>query len=171
MYEETLLTVATSASRHASISAEKRAERGLPEDLIRLCVGIEDPRDLIDDLEHSLLQAGAIYPQFDNSAPPTPTSSSSHTRLYETDKEAWSIERARQFRRTGGYESSAPVIEGVKALADNIKGKLRFNEETSTGPDKELIGAVDEDEEITVSAPGKVILFGEHAVVHGAVGH
>jgi hypothetical protein len=37
-----------------------RAERGLPEDLIRLCVGIEDPADLIDDLEHALLEAGAI---------------------------------------------------------------------------------------------------------------
>ena len=37
-----------------------RAERGLPEDLIRLCVGIKDPADLIDDLEHALLEAGAI---------------------------------------------------------------------------------------------------------------
>ncbi|KAH9989027.1 cystathionine beta-lyase [Russula vinacea] len=45
---------------HASIDAAVRAERGLPEDLIRLCVGIEDPVDLIDDLEHALLEAGAI---------------------------------------------------------------------------------------------------------------
>jgi O-acetylhomoserine/O-acetylserine sulfhydrylase-like pyridoxal-dependent enzyme len=37
-----------------------RAERGLPEDLIRLCVGIKDPADLIDDLEHAHLEAGAI---------------------------------------------------------------------------------------------------------------
>ncbi|KAH9966258.1 cystathionine beta-lyase [Lactifluus volemus] len=43
-----------------SIDPAVRAERGLPEDLIRLCVGIEDPTDLIDDLEHALLEAGAI---------------------------------------------------------------------------------------------------------------
>ena len=45
---------------HASIDPAVRAERGLPEDIIRLCVGIEDPADLIDDLEHALLEAGAI---------------------------------------------------------------------------------------------------------------
>ncbi|KAG8916834.1 cystathionine beta-lyase, partial [Tulasnella sp. 408] len=37
-----------------------RPPPGLPENLIRLCVGIEDPKDLIDDLEAALLQAGAI---------------------------------------------------------------------------------------------------------------
>jgi cystathionine beta-lyase/cystathionine gamma-synthase len=50
------------AARHASISAAVRAARGLPENLIRLCVGIEDPRDLIDDLEHALISSGAIEP-------------------------------------------------------------------------------------------------------------
>jgi len=35
---------------HASIDAKTRAERQLPEDIIRLCVGIEDVDDLIDDL-------------------------------------------------------------------------------------------------------------------------
>jgi len=154
---------------HASISADKRAERGLPENLIRLCVGIEDPRDLLDDLEHSLLQAGAIYPRFDNSAPATPTSSSSQSRLFDLDKEGWAVERAKQFKRSNSEGSSGGVIEGVKSLVDGVKGKLGLDEETTTaGPDKELIGAVKEDEEILVSAPGKVILFGEHAVVHGA---
>ena len=61
---------------HASIDASTRKERALPEDLIRLCVGIEDVDDLIDDLsravsdrpgcvmastDHSqLVQAGAV---------------------------------------------------------------------------------------------------------------
>jgi len=45
---------------HASIDPAVRAERGLPEDLIRLCVGIEDAGDLLDDLQHALLEAGAI---------------------------------------------------------------------------------------------------------------
>jgi cystathionine beta-lyase len=45
---------------HASIDAATRAARGLPEDLIRLCVGIEDAGDLLDDLERALLDAGAI---------------------------------------------------------------------------------------------------------------
>jgi cystathionine beta-lyase len=39
---------------HASIDAKTRAERALPEDLIRLCVGIEDVDDLIDDLRRAV---------------------------------------------------------------------------------------------------------------------
>ena len=46
--------------RHSSIDAATRAPRGLPEDLICLCVGIEDPHDLLDDLERALIDAGAI---------------------------------------------------------------------------------------------------------------
>jgi cysteine-S-conjugate beta-lyase len=45
---------------HASIDAKTRAERGVPEDLIRLCVGIEDGEDLLDDLRSALVQAGAM---------------------------------------------------------------------------------------------------------------
>lgn len=45
---------------HASIDAKTRAERQMPEDIIRLCVGIEDGQDLIDDLSRSLVQAGAV---------------------------------------------------------------------------------------------------------------
>jgi cystathionine beta-lyase len=45
---------------HASIPAHIRAERALPEDLIRLCVGIEDPDDLIEDLEQALFIAGGL---------------------------------------------------------------------------------------------------------------
>ncbi|KAI0161640.1 cystathionine beta-lyase [Hypoxylon sp. FL1284] len=45
---------------HASIDAKTRKERQLPEDIIRLCVGIEDVNDLIADLSRSLVQAGAV---------------------------------------------------------------------------------------------------------------
>ncbi|KAI7853779.1 cystathionine beta-lyase [Circinella umbellata] len=45
---------------HASIPAHVRAEREFPEDLIRLCVGIEDVEDLLDDLKTALEQAGAL---------------------------------------------------------------------------------------------------------------
>lgn len=39
---------------HASIDAKTRAERQMPEDIIRLCVGIEDVDDLIDDLTRAV---------------------------------------------------------------------------------------------------------------------
>lgn len=39
---------------HASIDAKTRQERAMPEDLIRLCVGIEDVDDLIDDLRSAV---------------------------------------------------------------------------------------------------------------------
>ncbi|KAJ1551581.1 cystathionine beta-lyase [Cladochytrium tenue] len=47
---------------HASIPAAVRAARGLPEDLVRLCVGIEDPDDLIEDLDAALDAAEAAFP-------------------------------------------------------------------------------------------------------------
>lgn len=39
---------------HASIDAKTRRDRDMPEDLIRLCVGIEDVDDLIDDLRRAV---------------------------------------------------------------------------------------------------------------------
>ncbi|KAF2226179.1 Cys/Met metabolism PLP-dependent enzyme-domain-containing protein [Elsinoe ampelina] len=45
---------------HASIDAATRKERSLPEDIIRLCVGIEDIADLLDDLQQALVRAGAV---------------------------------------------------------------------------------------------------------------
>ncbi len=39
---------------HASIDAKTRQERAMPEDIIRLCVGIEDADDLIDDLSRAV---------------------------------------------------------------------------------------------------------------------
>ncbi|KAI8870827.1 cystathionine beta-lyase [Ramicandelaber brevisporus] len=45
---------------HASIPAAVRAARALPEDLIRLCIGIEDVDDLIEDLDQALARAGLV---------------------------------------------------------------------------------------------------------------
>ena len=39
---------------HASVPPEERAKAGLDDGLIRLSVGIEDPGDLIRDLETAL---------------------------------------------------------------------------------------------------------------------
>ncbi|MCA8981600.1 MAG: cystathionine beta-lyase [Planctomycetes bacterium] len=44
---------------HASIPAAVRADRALPEDLVRVSVGIEDPRDLLADLQHALRTSSA----------------------------------------------------------------------------------------------------------------
>jgi len=45
---------------HASIDEATRKERALPEDIIRLCIGIEDVSDLIDDLQQALVRSGAV---------------------------------------------------------------------------------------------------------------
>ena len=114
------------ANSHASIDPALRAERGLPEDLIRLCVGIEDPVDLLDDLEHALLEAGAI------------------TVSAGADQH--------QFVRATLPRGGVTISRAVE--------KLAYNEH----PTRKR-----EDRVWFVSAPGKVIMFGEHAVVHGVV--
>ncbi|KAJ6570174.1 Cys/Met metabolism PLP-dependent enzyme-domain-containing protein [Mycena vulgaris] len=101
---------------HASIDPATRAARGLPEDLIRLCVGIEDPVDLIDDLEHALIDAGAI---------------------------AFDAQQNKYVR----------VVPSTNDELNRAVQKLGLDEA--------------DQQEWFVSAPGKIILFGEHAVVHG----
>ena len=93
-----------------------------------MCVGIEDPVDLLDDLQHALLEAGAI--------------------TLEQGVDGHHYVRA-SLKREGSTISRA-----VEKLALNEK---RRDE--------------NEDQEWFISAPGKVILFGEHAVVHGVVSH
>lgn len=136
---------------HASISAAVRAERGLPENLIRLCVGIEDPRDLIDDFEASLLSAGAIVHNLSYSPPPRERVEA----LFDQDPAAWIIERARAFTR--------PQEGVMDRLVAGLNRSLGLGLGAGGGERKEL------EKEVVVSAPGKVILFGEHAVVHGVV--
>lgn len=41
---------------HGSIPREIRLKNGIKDELIRLSVGIEDPQDIIDDLEQALNQ-------------------------------------------------------------------------------------------------------------------
>jgi hypothetical protein len=103
--------------RHASIDPAVRAIRGLPEDLIRLCVGIEDPHDLVDDLERALIDAGAIA---------LDASQNKYIRV--------------------------PDSEALTLALQQLN-----------------LGTPAEEREWFISAPGKVILFGEHAVVHGVV--
>ena len=46
------------STTHASVSAEARAEMGVSEGLLRLNVGLEDPADVIADLDRALAKAG-----------------------------------------------------------------------------------------------------------------
>lgn len=107
---------------HASIDARTRAERGLPENLIRLCIGIEDPADLLADLEAALRAAGAV-------------------------------------RDAGGRLERVPVVDEMDALRAQVhpQTEAQGQGQAPQPPPDTLVA----------SAPGKVILFGEHAVVHG----
>lgn len=148
-------------NRHASISAAVRAERGLPENLIRLCVGIEDPRDLIDDLEASLLSAGAIQHNLAYS----PLSQAKIAELYNESPARWIEERSKAVKRPGQKEEEGSALDRlVKGFA--VKLGLEKEEEQE---EKEEDQGRQLAEDVTVSAPGKVIMFGEHAVVHGVV--
>lgn len=100
----------------------------------------------MDDLEHSLLSAGAIVHNLSYS----PISQARSDELYATDREAWILERAKNFKR--------PDTGIVDRLVSGVSRTLGLQ-----GERKQL------EDDIVVAAPGKVILFGEHAVVHGVV--
>lgn len=143
---------------HASIDPKIRAARKLPEDLIRLCVGIEDPRDLIEDLEAALLQAGAIRRRRVRTA-----AALGELGRIDSSNAASPLDAGSVFERV--VVSQAGKDEGISSIEEGMdKNKIQTrggdNETDSTKlallPEK-----------LIVSAPGKVILFGEHAVVHG----
>jgi cystathionine beta-lyase/cystathionine gamma-synthase len=46
------------STTHYSVSAEARAEMGVTEGMLRINVGLEDPQDLIEDLDQALKAAG-----------------------------------------------------------------------------------------------------------------
>jgi cystathionine beta-lyase/cystathionine gamma-synthase len=46
------------STTHASLSPDVRADMGVREGMLRLSVGLEDPQDLIDDLDQALQAAG-----------------------------------------------------------------------------------------------------------------
>lgn len=46
---------------HASIDAKTRKERAMPEDIIRLCVGIEDADDLMEDLTRAVSSPNPLF--------------------------------------------------------------------------------------------------------------
>ncbi|MGZ3257648.1 MAG: trans-sulfuration enzyme family protein [Croceibacterium sp.] len=46
------------STTHYSVSAEARAEMGVSEGMLRLNVGLEDPQDLIEDLDQALAKSG-----------------------------------------------------------------------------------------------------------------
>ena len=46
------------STTHYSVSAEVQAQMGITEGMLRLSVGLEDPRDVIDDLDRALAGAG-----------------------------------------------------------------------------------------------------------------
>ena len=53
---------------HASIPAEVRAARGLPDDLVRISVGIEEPEDLLEGEHNSFHRAGCCCTKCTKSA-------------------------------------------------------------------------------------------------------
>ena len=137
---------------HASIDPKTRAERGMPEDLIRLCVGIEDQRDLLEDLENALLEAGAIRPTRTPSQTIQPDSSNVSSRAASPV--------------SGGFER-VPLHAADDKVADLVDGMDRAKIETRGGEGETPNHGRSPPSSLVVSAPGKVILFGEHAVVHG----
>jgi O-succinylhomoserine sulfhydrylase len=46
------------STTHHSVAPEKRAEMGVGEGMLRLNVGLEDPQDLIEDLDRALTAVG-----------------------------------------------------------------------------------------------------------------
>ena len=46
------------STTHSSVAEEKRLEMGVTEGLLRLNVGLEDPQDVIEDIDRALTAVG-----------------------------------------------------------------------------------------------------------------
>jgi O-succinylhomoserine sulfhydrylase len=54
---KTLMTHPASTT-HSSLTPQVRADMGVSENMLRISVGLEDPQDLVDDLDHALKKLG-----------------------------------------------------------------------------------------------------------------
>ncbi len=48
------LVIHPASTTHSQLTSEQRASAGVPDDMVRLSVGIEDAQDIIDDLDQAL---------------------------------------------------------------------------------------------------------------------
>ncbi|MPM80474.1 hypothetical protein SDC9_127521 [bioreactor metagenome] len=51
------LVIHPASTTHSQLTSEQRASAGVPDDMVRLSIGIEDVQDIIDDLEQALAAA------------------------------------------------------------------------------------------------------------------
>lgn len=128
---------------HASIDAKTRAERGVPEDVIRLCVGIEDVEDLVDDLRRAVsfpwipdlgksgLQSANIVPhslsrQVPSTSPST-ASRPSRARQILCQRLIRTLTHEALRRRTAiGWSSASAQEEGKRAIDPPTKTSVSF---------------------------------------------
>lgn len=82
--------------------------------------------------------------------------------------ESWAVRRAKRFRRGGAAQGDADEEEARQTTTAQAAAIAGTADETLGRQFGELAMQQDE-KDILVSAPGKVIMFGEHAVVHGVV--
>ena len=60
------LAIHPATTTHSQMNAEQQAAAGVPPEMVRLSVGLEDPADLIADLDHALAAATSAKPPMMN---------------------------------------------------------------------------------------------------------
>eukprot|EP00191_Tetraselmis_sp_GSL018_P003381 CAMPEP_0177610046 /NCGR_PEP_ID=MMETSP0419_2-20121207/19517_1 /TAXON_ID=582737 /ORGANISM="Tetraselmis sp., Strain GSL018" /LENGTH=812 /DNA_ID=CAMNT_0019105219 /DNA_START=292 /DNA_END=2727 /DNA_ORIENTATION=- len=98
---------------HASIPAEVRAARGLPDDLVRISCGIEDAEDLIADLDQAM--KGAMQ-----SVGMNPTQPDASDRLAPSSREA------ELMQKVADLEARLRAMEGAQQ-ADAVSEETRHS--------------------------------------------